>query len=140
MNPLNLAQLKSSIKPLPHRDVPLDELGGRCVRITTLFALERLEWEKSAFPEGVVDTKEYWIGLVARTLIDPETGKPMMSTDDLGRSFSKGALEVLSDAAQELNGVGAKVVTETAGKSDEIPASSGDSNSLGDSDTRTPIS
>lgn len=131
---LTREQLLEAAKNLPTETITVDELGGDVV-LTTLSANERIDWERAAFPEGVVDTKEYFIGLVAKTLVG-EDGKPLLSTEEVGQ-FAKGTIQKLNEAASRLNGIGVEAVAVTEGKSEGTSVSDQPSSSPGDSGTPT---
>lgn len=135
MTRLTRDQLLEAAKNLPTVVVPCEELGGD-VELTMLTAGAKIDWAAAAYPDGKVDMKQYSFGLLARSMLDAD-GKPMFTADEVG-TFSDSLVLKLHEAASRLNAIGAQEVTKTEGKSGAAPASSGDSSSPGDSDTRTP--
>jgi hypothetical protein len=135
MSRLTREQLLDAATKLPTETVYVEELGGDVV-LTTLSANDRLDWERVAWPNGEVDVKEYWAGLVARTLIG-EDGKPLLTTEEVGM-FARPTIQKLNDVASRLNGIGAEAVAATEGKSEGTSVSDQPSSSPGDSDTPTP--
>lgn len=132
---LTREQLLAAQKSRPTETLEVEELGGEIV-LTALSANDRIDWERTAFKDGEVDTKEYLMGLVAKCLID-EAGVPMLTTAEIG-GFSTATVTKLNKAASRLNGIGAEAVADTEGKSGGTSASDPASPSLGDSDTPTP--
>lgn len=135
MNRLTRDQLLAAAKNIPTVAVPCEELGGDVV-LTMLTAGAKIDWAAAAYPNGIVDMKQYTFGLVARSVLD-ETGAPMFTADEVG-TFSDALVMKLHAAASKLNAIGAQAVAETEGKSDEAPASLGDSSLPGGSAIPTP--
>lgn len=133
--PLTREQILEASRKLPTVDVPVPELGGD-VQLTAMTASARMAWEKSSFPDGAADLREYSLGLISRSMVGDD-GKPMFSTDEIGE-FAQSSVLILAAAARKLNGIGAEAVAEVEGKSEGSPVESGDSNSLGDSGSPTP--
>ena len=131
---LTREQILEASRKIPFTDVPVPELGGD-VRLTAMTANARMDWEKSSFPDGTADLREYSLGLISRSLIGDD-GKPMFSTDEVGE-FAQSSVVTLADAARKLNGSGAESVAKVEGKSEGSPAVSGDSNSPGASGSPT---
>ena len=121
---LSRDQILAALKPnkTEVRDVP--ELGGE-VTFRALPAGERIAWESGYIESGAVNMSEYILGLIARSLVDG-TGKPMFTIAEVG-DWSREAYAAASTAAMEVNGIGAKAVAETEGKSEgtEQPAGAG---------------
>jgi len=135
MTRLTRDQLLAAAQNLATVPVPCPELGGDVV-LTMLTANAKIDWAAEAYPDGKVDMKQYTFGLLARSILD-DKGVPMLTAEEIG-SFGDDLVLRLHAAASKLNAIGAQEVTKTEGKSDAAPASPGDSNSLGDSDTPIP--
>lgn len=133
---LTLEQLLAAPVERASEEVPVPELGGDLL-LTALSANDRIDWERAAFPEGVADTKEYLMGLVARCVVGDAIDQLPAITAKVG-TFSTSTIQALHDVASRLNGVGAKEVADTEGKSGETPVSDPASPSPSDSDTLTP--
>ena len=129
-------QLLAAAKNLPTETVDVPELGGEVV-LTALSANARIDWERTAFKDGEVDTKEYLVGLVAKCLVD-EAGVSMLTTEEVGH-FSTPTITRLNKIASRLNGIGAEAVAETEGKSEGTSVSDPASPLPGDSDSPTPV-
>jgi hypothetical protein len=116
----------------PTRDLSVPEWGGT-VRLVTLGASERMEWERASFPDGSnVDMQQYMAGLVLRCIVG-EDGKPELTADDLAVLGNKNpaVLKRVFDEAADLNGIGAKAAKEAEKNSEATPVDAGNSPSLG---------
>lgn len=125
--------------PLPFEDVSVPEWGGM-VRVSMMTAIDRDAWEESCVKtERGKDGKEKQAAnlsnirarLVARCVIDPESGARMFSdaeADALGKQSSK-VIALLFDAAQRLNALTDADVKELQGKSEAAPEGPSPSNS-----------
>ena len=114
---------------LPMRDVEVPEWGGT-VRVATLSAFDRIEWEQQTFPNGEVDSKRYATALVARCVVD-ENGTRLFTDDDieaLGRKSLR-ALNRVRDVATRLNALTGSDVDAMEKNSGAGPAGSDTSNS-----------
>lgn len=99
----------------PFRDVPTPEwakAGVEAVRIVTMTAADRDEWEAAALisraaKEGTDRLRNLRAELVARCAVDPETGERIFGSEDveaLGKKSSK-CLDRLFSVSTELNAV-----------------------------------
>lgn len=100
-------------KDLPTKDVYVPEWGGT-VRIKTMTALEKDQFEKTVFSsEGKVNMEGMRAKLCAHTIID-ENGQRLFSEFEIEKLGGKGskALERVFTIAQELNGISNKDLKE----------------------------
>lgn len=102
------------------RDIPA--LGG-LVRFRALRAGERIDWETAYAGGGSVNMREYILGLVSRSIVD-DNDKPMFTVLEVAE-FSREAYVAASEAAAEINGIGAKAVADSEGKSEGTAVSDG---------------
>jgi len=112
---------------LPFRDVDVPEWGG-VVRIVGLDGKQASAFSRRMVrvgPDGkpqALGLDNFMAKLVALTLIDPQTGKPIFEEDDievLGKKSAK-VLKRLSDIAAELSGMSDEAVKDAA-KNSETP-------------------
>ena len=109
------------------RDVPVPEWGGT-VRVRSLSGKERDAFEASLREqrgkETVTNTENVRAKLVARSLIDPETGERMFTDQQINALGGKNAavLDRLYDVAAELSGMSES--GDLAGNSEADPSGS----------------
>jgi hypothetical protein len=119
---LNRNQLLD-VNDLPHKEVEVPEWGG-AVRLITLGARDRVEWERAAFPEGKdVDVEQYVAGLLLRTIVG-EDNKPLLMAEDLDVLANRNPviLRRLQSEALALNGLGPAKAKELEKNSEATPA------------------
>ncbi|MGE5619532.1 MAG: hypothetical protein ACM3US_09780 [Sphingomonadaceae bacterium] len=108
-------------------DVAVPEWGGKvCVQGMTGAQRDAFEAEivQGRGKDRSVNLQNIRAKLVARTVVDPESGVPLFSEEDikaLGKKSAK-ALARVYDVAARLSGISDKDAEELAGNSDDDPS------------------
>lgn len=105
----------------PTRDVPVPEWGGE-VRIRTMSASERDQWEAEVYGEGKVNTVDFRARFCALCIVDDQ-GAPVFTNAEVRALGAKSAaaLQRVFNAAQTLNALSNKDVAELEKKSEPGP-------------------
>ena len=101
---------------LKHEDVPVPQLGGMVrIRVMTGAARDAFNEYLQSFGEEKRPASAVNAALLVQTCIDEE-GAPMFTMDEIEmlRDKSAAALDVLTEAAMRLNGLGVKAVEDAA--------------------------
>ncbi len=121
----------------PTKDVSVPEWGG-IVRVRTMSASERDQWEGDTYSDGKVNTTNFRARFVALCVVD-ESGNAMFSARDVEALGAKSAaaLQRVFNAAQKLNAISQKDIADLEKKSAAAPADGSSSSSPGDSGSPT---
>ena len=98
------------------REVVVKQWGGKKVLVKSLTAAQRYGLiERCMDKRGTkIDGKKLYIHTFIECACDPETGKQIFTADDFDKIAAKnsGAIEVVVQAANELNGIGEAEIVE----------------------------
>lgn len=115
----------------PTKDVPVPEWGGD-VRVRTMSASERDQWENETYGSGKVNTVDFRARFVALCLVD-EAGVRVFTDEEVAELGTKSAaaMQRVFNAAQTLNALTGKDIEELEKNSEAVPSDGSSSNSPG---------
>lgn len=115
----------------PTKDVPVPEWGGD-VRVRTMSASERDQWENETYGSGKVNTVDFRARFVALCLVD-EAGVRVFTDEEVAELGTKSAaaMQRVFNAAQNLNALTGKDIEELEKNSEAVPSDGSSSNSPG---------